>query len=428
MTIKLIVVVFVAVFSVFSSAKMAVVDRVAALVDKDVVLESEVVRRTNSVISQIKARKQTVPDLEALRKQILDRLIIESLQVQMAKRAGVRVSDAELDTTLDRIAKDNGLSIEKFREQAVADGTPWAVFREDIRREIMISRVRSGMVQRRIKISDKEVDNLLAQINKEGLSRTQYMLEHILLALPESASPELVTELSEKAQRLVNELRAGANFQEYAITYSAGENALNGGVLGWRNATQLPSLFASVVKNMKVGEVSEPLRSGSGLHILHLVDSKGGFKTQEVVQTHVRHILISPSAILDNKAALEKIQRIRQRIIDGEDFAKLAIEFSDDKASGALGGDLKWTSPGAFVAEFTNMMNSLAPNQLSKPVKTQFGWHIMEVLGRRNQDQTESKKRERAYLLLQRRKFEEEALIWVSQLKDEAYIKIIDDN
>ncbi len=410
-----------------AGAKLEVIDRVAALVDKDVILSSEVVRRTNTIIKQIEERKQKVPAMETLRQQVLDRLIIESLQIQMAKRAGVRISDAELDTTLERVAKENKLSIEGFRKKVISDGTPWAIFREDIRGEIMISRVRGGMVQRRIKISDKEVDNLLVQINKEGLSRTQYSLGHILLSLSEDSSPEFIAETREKAGKLVKELREGANFQEYAITYSAGENALSGGLLGWRSANQLPSLFAGVVKSMKAGDVSEPLRSGSGLHILYLVESKGGFETQEVMQSHVRHILISPNAIQDEKATLDKIKLIRKRIVDGEDFAKLAIEFSDDKGSGALGGDLKWSNPGTYAPEFAKAMDSLAINELSEPVKSQFGWHIMEVLGRRNQDQTEDKKRERAYRILQKRKFEEEAQIWVRELKDQAYIKIIDD-
>ncbi|MCW9015543.1 MAG: peptidylprolyl isomerase [Kangiellaceae bacterium] len=285
--------------SVAISGDAKLIDRVVALVDTDVVLGSELVRRTNSIIEQIKQRNQTVPPIDKLRDQVLDRLIVESLQIQMAKRVGVRISDAELDTTIAQVSQQNNQSVEQFRKDAVKDGTPWQLFREDIRREIMISRVRGGAVSRRIKVSDKEIDNLLAQINQQGLSRAQYSLGHILLPLAEGSSPEDVNEIRNLAQKLVSELRAGANFEEYAITYSKGQNALSGGGLGFRSLSQLPSLFAGSVKNMKAGDITEPLRSGSGLHILKLKEVKGGFETHSVIQTHVRHILVSPDAITD---------------------------------------------------------------------------------------------------------------------------------
>lgn len=425
---KLFVVACVCFYSAISHAKLEIIDRVVALVDTDVVLASELVRRTNQVVQQIKARNQgALPPIEKVREQVLERLIVESLQLQMAKRVGVRISDTELDASLEQIAAERKLSIEQFQKQVSTEGTPWGIFREDVRNEIMMSRARNGIVSRRIKVSEKEVDNLLIQINQEGESRMQYSLGHILLPMSESATPEEISQVREQAQKLVNELRGGANFQEYAITYSAGENALNGGNLGWRGLSQLPSLFAGSVKNMKKGDISEPLRSGSGLHILKLIESKGGFETHEVLQTNVRHILITPDAITDDKAAYEKALLIRQRILDGENFAELAIEFSDDKGSGALGGDLDWSTPDTFVPEFAAAMNALSVNELSEPVKSEFGYHLIEVLGRRNQDQTEEKKRERAYRILHRRKFEEEAQIWLRELREQAYIRIIDE-
>ncbi|MET1254554.1 peptidylprolyl isomerase [Aliikangiella maris] len=414
-------------YTVFAQANLKIVDRVVALVDSDVVLASELVRRTNSIIQQIKERKQNVPELEKLKEQVLERLIVESLQLQMAKRVGVRISDTELDATLTRIAGENQLSLDEFRKQVIAEGNTWPLFREDLRNEIMISRVRNGVVSRRIQISDKEIDNLLVQINQEGESRTQYSLGHILLPLAESATPEEIAKVRATAENLVMDLRGGANFQEYAITYSAGENALSGGSLGWRSLSQLPSLFADSVRSLKTGDVTDPLRSGSGLHILKLFETKGGFESHSVMQTHVRHILITPDLITDEKAALDKINLVRQRILDGEKFEDLAIEFSDDKGTAALGGDLKWSDPGTFVPEFNEVMNSLAINELSQPVKTEFGWHIIEVLGRRDKDQTEEKKRETAYRILQKRKFEEEAQLWLRELKDQAYIRIVDE-
>ncbi len=425
--IKLAVVTTFAFYSVFTSAKSELLDRVVALVDTDVVLASELVRRTNSVVEQIKKRNQQVPDINLLKDQILERLIVESLQLQMAKKVGVRISDAELDAAIEQMSKENKVTTEFLRKNTESEGIPWVTFREDIRNEIMISRVRGGYVSRRIQISDKEVDNLLAQINQEGESRMQYSVGHILLPLSEGATPEEIVKVREQAEKIISELRNNANFEQYAISYSAGQNALNGGNLGLRSLSQLPTLFADNVKNMKAGDISEALRSGSGLHILKLIEVKGGFETHSVLQTHARHILITPNVILDESAALEKLQSIKQRIINGEKFEDLAILFSDDKGSGALGGDLDWTDPGTFVPEFNKVMDSLAVGELGQPVKTQFGWHLIEVLGRRDQDQTEDKKREQAYRILQNRKFEEEAQIWLSEIKEQAYIKIIDE-
>ncbi len=402
------------------------IDRVIAVVDENVVLESELVRRANSIVNQIKERKQTVPAIKILRKQVLERLIIESLQLQMAKRAGVRVDDLTLTATIEKIAAGANLSVDQFKKKLEQEGTAWSLFREDMRNEIMISRVVSGMVQRRIQVSEKEIDNIVAQMDKEGETRTQYHLGHILLALSESATPEEIAIQREKAKKMIDALRDGSNFEEFAIALSNGPKSLEGGDMGWRSITQLPTLFAGTVKNMDVNDISEPLRSGSGLHILYLKEKKGGLQAQMVVQTHVRHILISPDAITSDQQALDKLKLARDRIVAGEKFEDLALEFSDDKANAAQGGDMSWVDPGTFVPEFSVVMDKLEINQLSEPVKTQFGWHLIEVLGRRDQDQTEEKKRDRAYLILSNRKFEEESLTWLSELKHKAHIKILD--
>ncbi len=425
-------VIFCLFMGLFSSAiiaepKVELLDKVVALVGDDVVLSSEVDRRVKSVLSQFEERQQSLPSLEQLNSQVIERLIIESLQLQVAKRIGVRVSDIELDKTIENISLENKMFVDRFRQNIEESGTPWAIFREDIRNEVMVSRARNASVSRRIKVSRKEVDDLVEQINKQGENQTQYHLGHILLALNEGASPEELNQAREKAQKIIDGLRAGADFAEYAITHSSGQNALNGGDLGWRKFSELPSLFVASVRSMKKGDVSEPLRSGSGLHIIYLKDSKGGFETQQVIQTHARHILIKPNEIMDEQAALDKILLLRQRIEKGEKFADLAIQFSDDKSSGALGGDLKWSDPGTFVPEFNKVMQALEINELSEPVKTQFGWHLIEVLERREKDQTEDNKRKKAYQILHNRKFEEEAQLWVRELKDQAYIKIIDD-
>lgn len=409
-----------------SNAKEQMLDRIIAIVDESVVLESELVRRSNAIIAQIKSRNQAVPSLKILRKQVLDRLIIESLQLDTAKRVGVRISDGELNATLEKIAESSNMSVEQLQKQVESDGTAWAIFREDIRNEVMIDRVQRGMVQRRIQVSEKEIDNIVQQLDREGESRTQYHLGHILLALPESATPEQLAAKREEARKIIEALRGGSNFEEFAVAFSSGQNSLEGGDMGWRSLNQLPTLFAGTVKNMNVSDVSEPLRSGSGLHILFLKDKKGGFKQEVVVQTKVRHILVTPDAITTDQQAKDKIELARERILDGEDFTTVAVEISDDKSNAAQGGDMGWVDPGTFVPEFNEVMNGLPLNQLSKPVRTQFGWHIMEVTGRRDQDQTEDRKRDRAYRILSSRKYEEEMQTWISELKDRAHIKIID--
>ncbi|MFT6733810.1 MAG: peptidyl-prolyl cis-trans isomerase SurA, partial [Polaribacter sp.] len=394
-------------FSLQADVKM--LDRIVAIVDGDVVLESELVRRSNAIIKQIKERDQKVPSKKILRKQVLERLIVEALQLDAAKRVGVRISDRELTSTLERIAEGNKVSLEQLKNKVELDGTPWPIFSEDMRNEIMISRVKSGMVQRRIQVSDKEVDNIVALMDKEGESKLQYNLGHILLAIPEGSSSDEVAAKREQAKNIIEALRGGSNFEEFAIAFSNGQKSLEGGDWGWRPLSQLPNLFSGTVKNMDVDDVSEPLRSGSGLHILYLKGKKGGFETKVVVQTHVRHILVSPNAITTEDQALDKLKLAKDRIDKGEPFEDLAVEISNDKSNASQGGDMSWVDPGTFVPEFEQAMDTLAIGELSEPVKTQFGYHLIEVLGRRDQDQTEDKKRERAYQILSNRKFEEES-------------------
>lgn len=415
---------FVSSLNVFAEDQL--LDRIVAIVDQDVVLESELVRRSNSIISQIKSRNQAVPSIKILRKQVLERLIVESLQTQTAKRVGVRINDRELNATLEKVAAGTKMSVDQLKAKVESDGMTWSLFREDLRNEVMIDRVQRGMVQRRIQVSDKEIENIVSQMDKEGESRTQYNLGHILLALPESATPEELAVKREEARKIIEALRTGSNFEEFAVAFSSGQNSLEGGDLGWRSLAQLPTLFAGTVKNMNTSDVSEPLRSGSGLHILYLKEKKGGFESQVVVQTKVRHILVSPDAITTEEQAKDKVSLARDRILKGEDFTTIALEISDDKSNAAQGGDMGWIDPGTFVPEFTEVMDKLEINVLSEPVKTQYGWHIIEVTGRRDQDQTEDRKRDRAYQILSNRKYEEELQTWISELRDRAHIKIID--
>ncbi len=406
-------------------AKETVLDEAVAIVDDDVVLQSELNARLRTVKQDLQARNAKLPDEAVLRQQVLDRLISDSIQLQMADRAGVRVGDTELTQVLERIAQQNGVTLEQFRQRVEQEGNNFALFREDIRNNMMTSRIRQGQVSRRIFISDQEVQNMVEAIDAEGAERTEYHLGHILIAIPESASTEQVQEASNKAADIVTKLRGGADFADTAIAVSAGQEALQGGDFGWKGLTQLPTLFATAVKTMKVAQVSEPLRSASGLHILKVFDSRGN-ESVIVNQTHARHVLIKPSAILADADALKKARDLLARVRGGEDFAQIAKKYSDDPGSGNLGGDLGWANPGMFVKEFENVMNSLQPGEISEPFKSQFGWHFLQVIERRDDDQTDEMKKQQAYKILHDRKYDEEVEAWLREIREQAYVKLIE--
>lgn len=401
------------------------IDEAVALVDDDVVLRSELDRRLASVRKDLQARNVRLPADNVLRQQVLERLITDNVQLQMAKRAGVRVSDQELAQIVANIAKENNLSPEQFRLKLASEGISYELFREDLRNEVLISRVRQGAVGRRIFISEQEVQAMMETIAAEGENRTEYHLGHILLPISENASTEDVREASARAQQLVEKLRNGADFAELAIANSAGQEALQGGDFGWKTANQLPSLFATAAKSLNPGEISEPLRSGSGLHILKLFDSRGNERVM-VQQTKARHILIKPSTILTEEEAEQKIRDLLAKIKAGADFAELAKQHSEDPGSANLGGDLGWANPGMFVPVFEQTMNELQPGQLSEPFRSEFGWHVLQVLERRDDDQTEERKRQQAYRFLHSRKYDEEVESWVREIRDQAFIKILD--
>ena len=400
-------------------------DEAVALVDDDVVLKSELDRRVSSVRQDLAARKVRLPPDEVLRQQVLDRLITDNVQLQMARRAGVRVAEQELAQIIENIAKENKMSPEQFRLKLASEGLSYELFREDLRNEVLISRVRQGAVGRRIFISEQEVEAMMETLAAEGENRTEYHLGHILLAIPESASTDEVRAVSERAQRLVSKLREGADFAELAIANSAGQEALQGGDFGWKTANQLPTLFASAAKSLSAGQVSEPLRSASGLHILKLFDSRGNERVM-VQQTLARHILIKPSTILTEIDAEKKIRDLHQQVKNGGDFAALAKAHSEDPGSANQGGELGWANPGTFVPVFEQTMAGLQPGEISEPFRSEFGWHVMQVMERRDDDQTAERKRQQAYRVLHSRKYDEEVESWVREIRDQAFIKILE--
>lgn len=410
----------------FSPAKAEEkLDQTIAIVEQDVILESELERRMKSIVRQLKQKDQAIPPMKILQEQVLDRLIMDSLQVQMAKRAGVRISEQELNAAVNDIAKNNNMTLQALRQSIIDDDISWELFREDLREEIMAARVRQGQVSRRIEISEREIDNLVRLIDAQGEQNIQYHLGHILIPIKDASDQTVIQEAREKAQDLVRQLRNGADFSSLAIQHSAGQEALQGGDFGWRPAPQLPTLFAGPAKSLKQGEVSDPLRSGSGFHIIKLIEKKG--ETKHIVQqVDARHILLMPNTIRDEQATKEKINELYDRVVNqGESFADLAKEFSDDKGSALSGGNLGWSTPDKFVGPFKEAVETLPLNKVSKPLQTQFGWHIVEVLDRRDADQTDELKRDRAARILQSRKFDEEVESWLREMRDTSYVEIL---
>jgi peptidyl-prolyl cis-trans isomerase SurA len=349
-------------------------------------------------------------------------MILASLQLQLADRNGIRVDDDTLNHTIERIAADNKLSLPEFRSVLEKEGYDFATFREDIRREILISRVQQRQVSDRIMVSEQEIDNYLANQRAQGNTGAEYHLAHILIAVPDASSAERIQAARKRAEDVLAKLRAGANFQETAIAVSDGQQALQGGDLGWRKAGELPTLFVDPVLRMKAGDISDIIRSPSGFHIIKLLEQRDD-QRHIITQTHARHILIRTDELTGDEAAQARLNDIRQRIKDGADFAELARNYSNDTASAANGGDLGWVNPGDMVPAFEAELDKLATGEISKPFKTGFGWHIVQVLERRRYDNTDAYIRSQAQDAIRQRKTEEELQSWLARLRDDAYIE-----
>ncbi len=397
-------------------------DRIVAVVNDDVVMASELEERLRTVRDQLREQGTQMPPTSQLKKQVLDRLIMNKLQMQMARETGIRVDDETLNRTISSIAAENGVSLTEFRNILERDGYSYPRFREDIRNEIMISRLRQRAVDNRVSVSDREIENHLANQQFQGETEVEYRLSHILVALPRSPTADDLDETRQKAEKILDELRAGADFGKTAATYSDGQQALEGGDLGWRKAGQVPTLFAGTVSGMEKGDVSDLIRSSSGYHIIRLMDVRDSEKVV-ITQTRARHILIRPDELTSEEDAFRRLNQLRMRIQGGDDFAELARGHSNDTVSAADGGDLGWVSPGELVPEFEEVMNSLNPGEVSEPFQTQFGWHIVQVLERREHDSTEDIKRARAREAIRERKLEEARENWLREMRDEAYVE-----
>lgn len=406
------------------------IDSIVAIVNDTVITRSELDEQTRTIKQQLRQQNTPVPPGPVFQKQVLERLIISRLQLQLAANTGIRVDDDTLNRAINRIAAQNKLSLTEFRAVLEKDGFSFDKFREDIRDEIIITRLRQRQVDSRITVTDQEVAQFLVAQARQGKSDDEYRLGHIFIALPEAPSPEQIQAARQKAEKILEKLQAkvggsaegSADFKETAIAVSDGQQALEGGDLGWRSAGQLPSLFASQTLAMKVGELSSIIRSSGGFHIIKLLDYRGG-KRHMVTQTLARHILIRTTELITDDDASIRLEQLAQRIKKGEDFAELARANSDDTLSAAKGGSLDWISPGDMVPAFEQAMNELQPGQISAPFKSEFGWHIVQVQERREHDDTEEYTRSQAQEALRSRKIEEEYQNWLRRLRDEAYVE-----
>ena len=403
-------------------AEIQELDSVVAVVNDDVILRSELNEQIGELLAQLGPTEGQLPPRNVVEKQVLERLIAERLQLEEAARAGITVDDQTLARAVSNIAKNNNLTLAELRKVMAADGISFNHFRDEIRREILLARLRNQEVLSRIVVTDQEVDNYLANEAGAATGRSAYHLYHILVSLPEGATPEEIQSARKQAEQVVAQVRAGSDFGQIALSRSDGRQALEGGDLGWRKASELPTLFTDEVTDMQKGEVSDPIRSPSGFHIILLADYEGSDR-QIVQQTQARHILISTSEITSDDEARGRLQQLKSRIDGGDDFAALARSHSDDKGSAIKGGDLGWVSSGDLVPRFEEQMNQLSIGETSEPFRTEFGWHIVQVLERRDYDNTDEVLKSQAREAIRERKAVEATEFWLRRLRDEAYVE-----
>lgn len=403
--------------------KIELIDRVVAVVDSGVIMESQLNSRVEEILIRLKNDKAELPPLNLLEEQVLDRLIIEEIQLQLADRAGIKISDSELNQTLSRVSSQNNLSLEEFRLKLEAEGTSYKSFRDTIKKELIIQRVQRGKVGAKIDISEQEIENFINSEEGRTQLAEQYNVQHILLSVKSGLSEIEIEAIENEAVSLLERLENGESFEKLAASYSAGQMALEGGFLGWKTSAELPSLFAEVVSGLTVGEVAQPVRSGAGFHILKLTEKRGN-TVKFLDQTLARHILIQPSEIRTENQAEVLINDIYKRLKEGEDFKQLARQFSEDPGSKMDGGELGWSNPGDYDPAFEMTLNATEIGQLSEPVKSSFGWHIIEVMDRRNEDVSQEEQKNRAYQIIFKRKFDQELQSTLIELRAEAYVDI----
>ncbi len=405
------------------AAEVVEMDRIVAIVDQTVVTEQELESRMATVKAQFKKQGTELPAEDILRKQILERLISDTLQLQYAAQTGLKVDDNQLDKTISRIAEQNQLSQAEFAEALAKDGVSMTKFRSDIRSEITLARLREREVDGRVNVSESEIDNFLTSQAANNENQDEYEIAHLLIRTPEEGATEDIQKAKSKVDKALSDLKAGVSFAKVSASYSDAPNALEGGNLGWKSAAQMPALFLDALKTMKIGEVSAPLRSPNGFHVLKLSNKRGGNSPLVIQQTHARHILIKLSEIMSEKDGKLKIDGLKERLNNGEKFEALARQYSEDSTASS-GGDLNWINPGDTVPQFEKAMNELQDQQISAPVRTQFGWHLIQVLERRSQDMSKEAARLKARQEIRAKKADEAYQDWIRELRDRAYVEI----
>lgn len=399
-----------------------VLDRIVAVVNDEVITRYELEERVKFATKQLRQQGTPLPPKDALERQLLDRMVTDRVQLQFAKETGLRVDDTELDRAINRIAQENKMTAQQLRQALDKDGVPFARFRDDIRNEIVITRLREREVDHKIVVTEGEIDNFLSLQQRADVN-DEYNLSHILVVVPENASPEQIQARRERAEQAYAQLKGGSDFRQVAVAFSEAPDALQGGTMGWRPSSRLPTLFTDALKSLRAGELSPILRSANGFHILKLNDKRGGGAPVIVQQTHARHILMKTNELVSESEARNRLLALKERLENKADFAALARAHSED-ASATKGGDLGWLSPGDTVPEFERAMNALKPGEVSAPVQTPFGWHLIQVLERRNEDMSKERQRLAARQTLRARKSDEAYQEWVRQLRDRAYIEL----
>ena len=399
-------------------------DRVVAIVNDGVVLNSELDAQVSEIKQRLQAQKVQLPAENVIREQVLERLVVETIQAQHADKAGIIVSDEQVNSAMEDIAKRNNVPFDKLPEMLATEGLVYADYRANLRREIQRQMLRSRDVVQRIAISPRELDQYIERQKNTATAANEYNVSHILIAVPQDATPEQLANARQKAEDIATRANKGEAFNQLAVSFSDSQTALEGGALGWLKGPALPTFLADVVPRMKAGEVSGVLQTGSGFHVVRLNEMRTGSGPQIIKQTHLRHILLTTNEVQDDATVKQKLNEMRAQILAGGDFAVLAKASSADPGSAVEGGDLGWTTLDTFVPEFAKVASELKDNEISEPFQTQFGWHILQVLGHRDFDNTATAEREQAYMQLRESRVDEATDVWLQQLRDEAYVEL----
>jgi peptidyl-prolyl cis-trans isomerase SurA len=404
------------------SARGQLLDRIAAVVNDGVVLTSQLEHETDEVTNRLRQQKTELPARNVLRRQVLERLVLQEIQLQRADRLGIQVSDEMLNGALNDVAQRNNISFSDLPQTLEQQGIDYRDYRDEIRRTLTLQLLRQRDVLARINVSPRELEQFMARQQSAPDQNSEYNLSHILISVPVAAAPEQLSAREQRAREVYDKAVAGADFAQLAVTYSESSTNIEGGALGWRKGAQLPSIASEQIARMKAGEVTPPIRTPSGFHLFRLNEIRGA-QQSVVSQVHSRHILMRTNELEDDETVRQKLARIRERVLTGgEDFAAIAAVSSQDPGSAANGGDLDWAGPGSFDPAFEQQLDALTENGISEPFKTQFGWHIVQLLGRRVHDVSDDMRRNRAFGALREAKAEEETELWLRRLRDEAFV------